>query len=196
MIIEFFGEPGSGKTTLLKRLLARLPGEAVFVRVESRFEVLRYVISYAFREPSQFLFWLSTTSSNAGGLLRYKLGLVLRSMATLEKARRSKKRYTFIDEGIAQRILSLFDRLLSRDEATGLVARLPKTDTFVVCSGGDFSRFTKEPDRFNSPRVRQGKERFDAWSRAVITNAALIGGLLPHVVQANGASDEEIIDRL
>ena len=177
MIIEFFGVPGSGKTTLMRKLLEAMP-DSREARAATRREIARGAIDFSIRHPVSFLIWSIQFCMHARGLFRYKLALLLRSMAARSHAERSDG-VVFLDEGMVQRLLSIFDTPLSEQKVRFLLHHTPMPDAVVVLSGGGFSRFTEAPNRFNSPRVQQGKERFEEWKRVIQTNAGIVRAFLP-----------------
>jgi hypothetical protein len=179
MIIEFFGAPGAGKSPLMRALLRARPSTRE-VQAHSRGGVMRSAALFALRHPISFFIWIYTLLTNKGGLLRYKLGLTLRSMAAHAQA--ESYPYTdlvVIDEGLLQRILTLFDEPLSPSRVNFLLAHTPMPDLAVVVQGGDFRRFTRKAGYEKSPRVRQGKEQFEQWQKAVAVNAERIAQALP-----------------
>ena len=178
MIIEFFGEPGSGKTTLLKNAASALGARAAYVRVDSSIEALARSLLFTLAHPALAFFWFAETVKESRGLFRYKMALVVRSLAAIQKASRSRREVVLIDEGLLQRILSVYDRVLSDEEVRRVLAHARTAERVVVCRGGDFSRFVSEPDRFNSPRVRAGEEHLRQWIATVRANASRIAAAL------------------
>ena len=178
MIIEFFGEPGSGKTTLLKSTASALGARAVYVRVDSSIEALARSLLFALAHPAKAFFWFAATVKESRGLFRYKMALVVRSLAAVQKASGVRREVVLIDEGLLQRVLSVYDRLLSDEEIRRVLAHAHTAERVVVCRGGDFSRFVSEPDRFNSPRVRAGEEHLRQWIATVRANASRIAAVL------------------
>ncbi len=169
MIVEFFGPPGAGKTFLLRQLTATDGRE---VRVLARSAIMRGVLSYALRHPLSFFVWSVELLIHAQGLLRYKAGLLARSMAARSVAERAApESVLYIDEGLTQRLLTIFDAPLSHRHVRFLLGVTPLPEVVIVMHGGAFERFTTAPNRTNSPRVRQGEAAFKSWVASVQHNA-------------------------
>lgn len=195
MIVEFFGIPGGGKTRLLRQLVATLPNASESL-VTSRHAIARAVLYFALRHPLSFFVWMSELAFHARGLFRYKLGLLLRAMAALAQAERIDDTHlTFVDEGLLQRILTVFDKPLSSRHIKFLLTMTPLSDVVVVVRGGEFGRFTVESDRQNSPRVNRGEQQLQEWMQNVRTNARVVESVLSEyidvVVCTRGESDAD-----
>ena len=178
MIIEFFGIPGGGKTHLMWQLIIRMP-DACEARALSRHEITRGASRFALRHPLSFLVWMGELGIHANGLFRYKIGLLLRAMAARAEAESGHFRTALIDEGLLQRMLTIFDVPLSRRHIKFLLTMTPLAQVVVCMYGGEFSRFAAARNRFNSPRVSGGEERLRTWMQVVEMNASLIASLLP-----------------
>jgi hypothetical protein len=163
---------------MLQQLARNTPG-AVEVRTGSKLEVLFFLKLFALRHPYLFLFWTKQLYKNRGRLFFYKAGLLARSLAAEMKARLTRAPLVLLDEGLLQRILSLFDRKLTSGEAARLTKRVLLPDLLIYGREGDFSRFTRAHDRGDSPRFRQGPEALEAWMQAVRANALLLREHLP-----------------
>ena len=195
MIVEFFGVPGGGKTQILRQLVAAIPG-AREARAASRGAVARGVVSFALRHPLSFLVWMSELCLHANGLFRYKLGLLFRAMAARAGAERAdRSQIAFVDEGLLQRLLTIFDSPLSSRRIAFLLRMPPLPNVVVVVRGGEFWRFTIAHNRSNSPRVKGGEVRLQEWMRNVRATAALVESELPYytdvVVCTRGEMDAD-----
>ena len=194
MIIEFFGIPGGGKTHLMWQLIIRMP-DACEARALSRHEITRGASRFALRHPLCFLVWMAELGVHANGLFRYKLGLLLRGMAARAVAESSQSRIAFIDEGVLQRILTVFDVPLSERHIKFLLMVTPLSPVVVCVRGGEFGRFAAAHNRFDSPRVQGGEKKLRTWMQTVKTNARTVESLLSrhaHVVYCTrGARDAE-----
>lgn len=177
MIVEFFGASGAGKTYLLRRLVTAKDTE---VRLMSRRVVARGVLLFVVRHPISFCVLSIELVANNQRLKRYKAGLLFRSMAARAYAERSDPQHiAYIDEGLLQRIVTIFDTPLSKRHAAFLLRMTPLPDVAIVMRGGTFGRFTTADNRTNSPRVQQGEEAFTAWTESVHANVGIIASLLP-----------------
>ncbi len=192
MIIEFFGVPGGGKSTLLREMLRHMP-DAREIKLTSRKDVVKGVVRFLLRHPVSFFTWTLELVFNARGLFRYKVVLLMHSMAVRAAAERLPlSQIVFIDEGMTQRILSLFEVPLGKKHISFLLRKTPMPDMCINVQGGEFGRFTSAPDRLGSPRVRRGQEKLEKWMQVVRTNASQIEALIPlytHVIA--GVQNEE-----
>jgi len=178
MIVEFFGAPGAGKSTLLKNLVASVPHTRE-IKPKTRGEVLWGSLRFLLRHPVSFFVWMWTLLLSANGLFRYKLGLLLRSMAARAYAEAASRETTVcIDEGLTQRILTLCDAPLTQKHAAFLLKMSPRPDLVVALKGGDFGRFTTAEDRMGSPRAHH-KLTVEEWMRVVTTNTEVVRQVLP-----------------
>ena len=179
MIVEFFGVPGGGKTQLLRQLAALIPN-ANEPLASSRRAISLGALHFALRHPISFFIWMSELVIHSNGLFRYKLGLLLRSMFMRIKAESTvHSRVTFIDEGLIQRMLTIFDNPLSPRHIKFLLRMTPLPDAVVVVRGGEFGRFTAASNRLNSPRTKKGEERLQEWIRNVRVTASAVEFVLP-----------------
>lgn len=184
MIVEFFGVPGGGKTRLLRQLVAAMPGASEAL-VTTRGAIARGALRFALKHPVGFFVWIAELCLYANGLFRYKLGLLLRSMAALVRAgdARRDSRLVFVDEGLLQRMLTVFDTPLTPRHVAFLLAVTPLPDLAIVVRGGGFERFIAASNRNNSPRVKGGEARLQAWMQNMRANAAAIRPLLEQRVR-------------
>jgi len=197
MIIEFFGVPGGGKTQLLRQLVATMP-DAREALATTRRGIARGALLFALQHSISFVVWMGELLTHSNGLLRYKLGLLLRTMAACSLAEKNNDSFaTFIDEGFLQRILTIFDTPLTARHINFILKMTPLPDQVVVIHGGEFGRFTTASNRHNSPRVRGGEEKLQAWMKNMRANAAMVEEVLPQytkvVVVNREQQDAELV---
>lgn len=200
MIIEFFGIPGSGKTTTRKRLVSKLKN-AEYITVQSKVAVMGYVGLCILIHPRVSIYWMYALWINyRKGLGRYKLSLVLRSMATTMKARllNRKNRILFIDEGLLQRSLSVWEHILEKHACESVIRHILVPDMVLVFCEGTFVRFTHMYDASASPRYKQGKQYLTHWMSLVRHNTtALFTHIATHtayIVYPDLFADHEGVD--
>lgn len=181
MIIEFLGAPGAGKTRLLHSLIRAEDRE---VRVVSKMNALRGFLLFSVRHPISVSVWCLILMTRGRSLFRYKTGLMVRAMAARAYAEREEKhRLVYIDEGMVQRMLTVFDEPIPDNFARLLLHLTPLPDVVIAVHGGTFERFTLASNRGNSPRLRYGTEALDRWMRAVRGNFSLMLALLPSLTR-------------
>ena len=135
---------------------------------------------FILRHPILTLRWLSVLSRERL-LCWYKLHLLSVTLAKVAKAQAlSQKKIRIIDEGLLQRLLTVFDTPVPTEK---IYRFLPKTyPTQVIhMRGGDFYRFEREEKKDNSPRVKMGKAYFESWKALQRENNERIGDALRHI---------------
>ncbi len=173
MIIELFGLPGSGKTTIMRFLIQKSLGKDVVIK--NHFERLFYCAIFLFRHPFVFSFWIYTVvKETPRGLVRYKLNLLLVTFSKREKAEFLYKTPIFLDEGLFQRILSVYEQVLTVEEIRKIIYYMVMPDKLFFIQGGDFDRFLKDFDKINSPRYKMGEEYMKNWVSVLKINTYLL----------------------
>lgn len=181
--VQFFGLPGSGKTSTLRALLANFPDVYRAIPKFSTGERLRLSLLFVLRFPSigaRFFFLLV---QNPPRLWRYIAHLVSQSFAAhmYVSLHADAKQLFLIDEGIAQRLLSVAPGTFSRSRAERLVRMMEGlASPVVVMSGGNFSRFVLEPDRMMSSRHALGEAYYKTWSENLMYNFKLLSEVARH----------------
>lgn len=193
MTVEFFGVPGAGKTRVLRKLAQSIPGATEALET-SRSGIAFGAAHFAFRHPLSFFVWMTQLCWYSNGLFRYKLGLLLRAMAARMRAESQSRRgasVVFVDEGLLQRILTIFDNPIDGRHAAFILKMTPVAEIVVVMTGGEFGRFTEADNRFNSPRVSRGEEKLHEWMCGVRENATTTTRMLPGRARVIICSREE-----
>jgi hypothetical protein len=182
MIVEFLGASGAGKTTLVRELLRRMP-DASEARAHTKWQVIFGAARFLLRHPISFMSWSTYLCSHSSGLFRYKAGLLARAMAAraIAEARDRRGAIMLIDEGMLQRVLTIFDEVLPSEKITSIVRHTPLPGALIVLSGGNFARFTDAPDRMNSPRAKDAAS-FALWRDAVLQNVAAMEEQMPRLL--------------
>lgn len=186
MIIELYGIPGSGKTTLAKELVRRNKDRFIYLHSSPRREIIRLVPLFAIRHPRIAAFWFrellreTFRGRRVSGLFRYKLHLLLITLAQYQKALRYQDKVIVLDEGLLQRIFSVYDTALPRGKIENCIRHTPKADILVrVCRKADrFRRVLRAPYTYDNPRVNAGKIYLKNWMSGVLENDKIICGLL------------------
>jgi Cdc6-like AAA superfamily ATPase len=162
---ECFGLPGSGKTTLIKELSSEKTNNYNVQKI-SRWKRLLYTLFFIVRYPKISWFFIYNIFKNESLLYSYLLHLVSMSFAQYVFL----KKNTIIDEGVFQRVLSIYPKEMSYSEAQKIINLLSKMrGKILIFEGGDFSRFY-EKGGVESMRTRLGAEYFEAWKKRVTHN--------------------------
>ncbi len=175
--IQFFGLPGSGKTSMLRELLQTFP--EYYVAPPTLLRGKRFSLAFLFtcRFPHIAFRFLLLIVQNPKKLWGYIAHLVSVSFATHMYVRMHRGAKLFlIDEGIAQRLLSVAPKKYTQQEVLRYSALIDVVHSpVVITSGGNFSRFELEPDRMVSHRNALGESYYKEWSETLSYNFALLG---------------------
>jgi len=169
MIIELYGLPGAGKTTLAKKMKK----EGFFV-VEYPSGQGKKTIRYIFKHPIMTLFWLreillETIKTRTWSLLKFKIALVMNTFGKLEIAKKSAKNKIIVDEGLFQRILSIYETKKSFKKLSNIIKKnIPQPDLIVIVKS-DFEKFMRYKDVKNI-RTHLGPKYLNRWFEAVNHN--------------------------
>lgn len=174
--IQFFGLPGSGKTSMLRSLLAQFPEYYATLPQLRRVQRFFLAFLFAFRYPQTALHFFSLTLQNPKKLWGYIAHLVSVSFAThMYVSMHTSKKLFLIDEGIAQRLLSVAPEKYSAKKAEEYIQLISSiASPIVMTSGGNFSRFEHEPDRMTSYRNILGQDYYKNWSENLSYNFTLL----------------------
>lgn len=174
--LQFFGLPGSGKTTILKGLVKNFPEKYEEIPKFGKLKRFFLFTLFCFRFPVISLNFFALVFQNNKKLFKYVFHLVTISFACHMFVILNKSKKVFlIDEGIAQRFLSVAYKKYSLKQAkryTKFIKRL--SCSVVITEGGNFSRFEIEPDRMTSYRNLLGEDYYKNWSENLSYNFDLI----------------------
>lgn len=178
MYIELFGLPGSGKTTLASALEKAGAGFAR-ARNKEHSRAFRYMLFHPLVTAYWFFVTLSETAkSGTWRLLRAKLSLLYYTFAFLHKASQASRGTAgimVVDEGLVQRMLSIFET--KKDvRALGRALRFtPKPALYILVSGNPelyFKRYEGEGE--GNIRAKLGSEYQQQWQDVVRHNHSVI----------------------
>ncbi len=174
--IQFFGLPGSGKTTILKELVKRFPNSYVLPPRFKRLKRFALTVLFIFSFPKISFIFIFLIFKNPIKLWGYIFHLLSLSFATHVYVLKQKNKNIFlIDEGIAQRLLSVAPRKFTLNESEKYIKLISKINSpIILTSGGNFSRFEIEPDRMTSKRNILGNKYYKNWSENLAYNFNLL----------------------
>ncbi len=194
--IQFFGLPGSGKTFTLNSLLKMYPESYKSVPNFSKRERFKLCILFVLRFPRVGIRFFLLLLNNNTKLWSYIAHLVSNSFAAHMYVLLQKEdgKTFLIDEGIFQRILSVSPARFKETEAKKIIRLLYSVPSKVIITkGGDFGRFTLEPDRMMSHRNKLGNEYYKKWSENLVYNFQTISNLISKdVTTYEGKTAEEL----
>lgn len=169
MIIEVIGLPGSSKSTLCKEIVKEI-SNAHIIEAPKRFPRLFYFLSYSLKHPMFILFWKTKILQEGSvGLYRYIFHLWWTSVAKYEKAL-SQRGISIIDEGMVQRILTVFEHKVSEKTIKKALNNILIPDIMVISVDGTFDRFVKWDNKNNSPRCKKGQKYLEDWKDIITHN--------------------------
>jgi hypothetical protein len=178
MIVECLGLPGSRKSTLSREVATQGIAVAPMRTPLASRIALSTFFSIVYPRAAWRLLRV-TFDSRTGGvtMLRYKLGLLSSSLASVIRAKRAGN--MLVDEGIMQRVLASFERKLSAAEADSIIMSLKHAlGAVLLFRGGNMDRFFSYDDAHDSPRVRLGEAYLTQWIEAMKANLATLEGAL------------------
>lgn len=170
MIIELFGLPGAGKTTFAKKTRE---SDGSFL-IEYPLGRGKKAIKSIFKHPIMIFFWLKeilleTAKTKTWPLLRFKIALVMNAFGKLELAEKSIKDKVIVDEGLFQRILTVYETGKSISKLTRVIKKyIPKPQLLIIVES-DLEKFKKYKNLKNI-RARLGPEYLSRWLEAVNYN--------------------------
>lgn len=178
MVIECFGLPGAGKSTVAKRL-AKTFNVPVVPMYVSKWYTVRTVLRHPWFSI-QFLIRLLLHShrTKTWRLFMFKQAVFQNTLGRLAWAQQQARKYEciFIDEGLVQRLLSLFETNVEKQNITSLLSGLPPSAAVVVIryQGTDFTG-SKVGEAMRS---QQSAEYQAAWQAVIAHNFTTIAGML------------------
>lgn len=175
MIIELYGLPGSGKTTHAKNLVANYE----YVLIPNPKNTTLEKLSASFRHPGIVLFFLreiifETIKNKTWLLVIFKISVLFSTLIKIIKASKcSADQKVLIDEGLLQRILSIYETKLSASKLKQILLICAKHFNEVIIIDSKYECFKRYKDPKNL-RILLGNEYFEQWKEAVIYNHELI----------------------
>ncbi|MBP9771673.1 MAG: hypothetical protein KBD16_01990 [Candidatus Pacebacteria bacterium] len=202
MIIEFFGAPGAGKTSGARALAAEFDLPIVLKGGEHR---IWDSVVYAVSHPLYSLFFFftilwQTACTGTWALLRWRLAVVGSTYSVLRGASRFPG-IAVVDEGLLQRVLSVYERPITVAYAGRIVRFLnPDYVLFVTSIEREFHRYV---DPLH-PRCLLGEAYMARWKEVIRHNTRTLreayeqSGLRRANADAGGAREaiKELISQI
>lgn len=151
MIVEFIGVPGAGKTTTALALAQRFEGFSLPPKYPGK----RYALLFLAQHPLFTLLWITALlreglQTGTLSLARYKWAGFTYTCARFAYAVHHSKNgaHRFIlDEGMAQRFLSLYERPRPVEVFESWLRFLPRADFTLSLEGEPFDPYKTSPRR-------------------------------------------------
>lgn len=169
VVAELFGVSGSGKTTLAKKLEAS--DESI-----TRFAPARRgagLVSFVFHQPNIFFSWLfritlnSFSDTNNRKIFRHRVAILLSTFEGVGNVSRSKnKRIAILDEGLVQRVNTIYERKMKPSEFVRLLRSIQWPD-LIICVDRDEAKFQRYKSDSTNPRAKLGDTYIEDWFEMV-----------------------------
>jgi len=157
MIAECFGVPGSGKSVLTSRLSSR-KGFGTVPRYVPRLQSFLFTVVH----PIFVLLWVVTLmrecwQTHTWVLFRFKISVFANTIGRIQYAdtHAQKENVTILDEGLLQRMLSLFETVQTPKRCALWLRYIPKTRVIVHTKSTD-NVMTKQ--KLSTQRLQFGSE--------------------------------------
>jgi hypothetical protein len=170
MLIDLFGLPGSGKTTLI----SSLENEG-FVQVPHMVSKLYSLIFFVFN-PTFTIIWTyllvrESISTKTFGLMRFKFACLVNTVGRICYAGRSRDKILLLDEGVLQRLLSIYESEQVKDFVYKFVNFTNFTDLVILVKRDGH----KNKDiKVSQKRMDKGQEYIKRWKETIIKNSEVI----------------------
>jgi ubiquinone/menaquinone biosynthesis C-methylase UbiE len=170
VVVELYGLSGGGKSTLSKELAKEDPAVTI-IKPQPRGIGLVYFIVH---NPTTFFFWMkeffvSVIFYKNWKLLRHRLSILLSTFEALGVGQRIKKGIVVHDEGLFQRVFSIYEEDRTPEQMASLLKEIPPVDLLLIVdrTGNHFERFRPDAD---NPRASMGESYMATWREMILRN--------------------------
>lgn len=168
-IIELYGLPGSGKTSLSKKLAEKHMSTIRQQPTRRGFGLAYFIAQF----PGVFFFWMKEFSMSifgrgASNLARFRLAILLDTLEAVGRAWYQEKGMVILEEGLFQRVASVYEVKKTSNELMPIVQHIPLPDALVVVDVTEehFARYRHS----DHPRAQLGENYLEAWKVMVEHN--------------------------
>ncbi len=178
VIVELYGLSGAGKSALGRELAAADP----MVKLVRPQKKTMHLVYFIVRNPVTFGFWMYQMMKYAVvygdiKLLRHRVSILLSTFAAFAAAQREQAGIVVLDEGLFQRIFSIYEQKRSAEELLSLVRSIPQVRMVVVVNRND-GHFLRYQPGADNPRARMGEAYMTAWKDIILHNHASLQAAL------------------
>ena len=169
MIVECYGLPGAGKSTLVQELVKRQVCASVPKKVTRSLGAVFLVQHPFFTFRYLGVLIAESARTHTWQLVRFKLAVLLDTVSKIEYVRRhnTSKSVFLLDEGIAQRLLSLCETEKSPEWYTQLLRPFRKS---LVVLHIVYKGHTAENVQVGSRRAMLGEAYGKKWKKTIFNN--------------------------
>ncbi|HPV70763.1 MAG TPA: glycosyltransferase [Candidatus Magasanikbacteria bacterium] len=166
MKIELFGLPGSGKSTLAKKLKEQnyvFPKRSLFYFIIRHFCVCFFWVKEVIKE---------TLKTKTYSLWRFKLAIVFDTFARIGYAEINKRQNIIIDEGLFQRIFTVYEHNLNPSQIKKIFNHIIWPEKIIIVDSAQnlFKRYSDQ----DNPRVKLGEKYLQNWFLVLQHNYSVI----------------------
>ncbi len=173
MIIECFALPEVGKSTIIENLKKEYGVKSIPQEYSNKKGALFFFLRQPFSTAKFVFILLKEGFGNKGGwkIIRFKLSVFISTISRLEKVndQYSDEEIVIIDEGIVQRLLSLYETKQPAERYVSILKKMPLADSVL------FLEYKGESDRIKNGRVGTMRrsindEYTEAWRSTMLHN--------------------------
>lgn len=196
MIIECFALPEVGKSTIIKDLQQQYGVKVVSHESISRSSALMFMLRHPISVARFVLTFLKEGMGDLGGwqIVRFKLSVFVSTISRIQLAgsKYDRQDIVIIDEGLVQRLLSLYESKQPAGKYISLLKSIPLADSIL------FLEYKGESDRIKNGRVGTMRrsvsdEYTEAWRSTMLHNYhSLVDALKSmNLIQTGYSRDDE-----
>ncbi len=169
-LVELYGLSGSGKSTLARELSEKEP----LIKLISPQQKSKGIPSFIIKNPGTFFFWIKEMFINAllnweWTLFRHRLSILLSTFSTFAVADNIKAGVVVLDEGLFQRVFSIYEQKRTPQQLERLIRKIPHIDLLVIVDRTE-EQYVRYYNHRMNPRMKMGESYMEIWKEVIAYN--------------------------